>query len=71
MPGVDAQRSSTRGTRVAVLVAGVLCCLLTGLITAAPAAANATLVSTDPGQGARLAAPAGRVSLTFSESVSL
>ena len=71
MAGVDAQRSSTRGTRVAVLAAGVLCCLLAGLVTAGPAVAHATLVSTDPGQGARLEAPPGRVSLTFSESVSL
>ena len=42
-----------------------------GVVTAPPAAAHATLVSTDPGEGARLDAVPAEVSLEFSEGVSL
>ncbi|SOE01618.1 copper resistance CopC/CopD family protein [Blastococcus haudaquaticus] len=42
-----------------------------GVVTAAPAAAHATLVSTDPGEGARLDAVPAQVTLEFSEGVSL
>jgi len=42
-----------------------------GVVTAAPASAHATLVSTDPGEGARLDAVPGEVTLEFSEGVSL
>jgi copper transport protein len=42
-----------------------------GVVTAAPAAAHATLVSTDPGEGARLDSVPADVTLEFSEGVSL
>ncbi|MGY1623099.1 FixH family protein [Geodermatophilus sp. SYSU D00965] len=42
-----------------------------GVVTAPPAAAHAELVSTDPGEGARLAAMPSQVTLRFSEGVSL
>ncbi|MGY1706115.1 FixH family protein [Geodermatophilus sp. SYSU D00697] len=42
-----------------------------GVATAPPAAAHAELVSTDPGEGARLAEMPGEVTLRFSEGVSL
>ena len=42
-----------------------------GVATAGPAAAHAELVSTDPGEGARLDEVPGSVSLRFSEGVSL
>jgi copper transport protein len=42
-----------------------------GVVTAAPAAAHATLVSTDPGEGARLDRAPAEVTLEFSEGVSL
>jgi copper transport protein len=42
-----------------------------GVVAADPAAAHATLVSTEPGEGARLDAAPGAVTLTFSEGVSL
>ncbi|TFV68133.1 UNVERIFIED_ORG: copper resistance protein CopC [Bacillus sp. AZ43] len=42
-----------------------------GVVLAAPASAHATLVSTDPGEGARLDAVPARVTLEFSEGVSL
>ena len=42
-----------------------------GVVTAAPAAAHATLVSTDPGEGARLETVPAQVTLEFSEGVSL
>ncbi|MCU1667669.1 MAG: copper resistance protein CopC [Blastococcus sp.] len=45
--------------------------LLAGVITAGPAAAHATLVSTDPGEGARVARAPTKVTLTFDEPVSL
>ncbi|ADB74016.1 copper resistance CopC family protein [Geodermatophilus obscurus] len=42
-----------------------------GVATAPPAAAHAELVSTDPGEGARLEEPPTQVTLTFTEGVSL
>jgi copper transport protein len=42
-----------------------------GIAFAGPAAAHATLVSTDPGEGARLESVPDRVTLEFSESVTL
>jgi copper transport protein len=54
-----------------LLVPLVAACFLAGIATAGPAAAHATLVSTDPGEGARLDAVPGRVTLEFSEGVSL
>ena len=42
-----------------------------GIGTAPPAAAHAELVSTDPAEGARPAAPPDRITLRFSEPVSL
>lgn len=50
------------------LVAGLL---LVGVGTAGPASAHATLVSTDPAEGARLEAAPDEVTLEFSEGVSL
>ena len=51
-----------------VLVGGWL---LAGVASAPPAAAHATLVSTDPAEGARLTTAPSEVRLEFSESVSL
>lgn len=45
--------------------------LLAGVGTAGPAAAHATLVSTDPGEGARLPSAPAEVTPEFSEGVSL
>ncbi|WP_346622165.1 copper resistance protein CopC [Blastococcus montanus] len=42
-----------------------------GVLTAGPAAAHATLVATEPGEGARLEAVPDEVTLRFSEAVSL
>jgi copper transport protein len=42
-----------------------------GVVTAVPASAHATLVSTDPGEGARLESVPAQVTLEFSEGVSL
>ncbi|RBY89681.1 copper resistance protein CopC [Blastococcus sp. TF02A-30] len=42
-----------------------------GVVTAGPAAAHATLVSTEPGEGARLDSAPEEVALEFSEGVSL
>ncbi|WP_040337960.1 FixH family protein [Candidatus Blastococcus massiliensis] len=42
-----------------------------GVATAGPAAAHATLVATDPGEGARLESAPAEVTLEFSEGVSL
>jgi copper transport protein len=53
---------------LATLLAGWL---FTGLVTAGPAAAHASLVTTDPGQGARIARAPSKVTLTFDEPVSL
>ena len=44
---------------------------LAGVGTAGPASAHAELVSTDPGEGARLDGVPSRVTLQFSEGVSL
>ncbi|RBY94499.1 copper resistance protein CopC [Blastococcus sp. TBT05-19] len=58
--------------RTAVLLALLVTGWLgAGVVTADPAAAHATLVSTDPGEGARLDAAPQEVTLTFSEGVSL
>ncbi|WP_436703047.1 copper resistance CopC/CopD family protein [Geodermatophilus sp. CPCC 205761] len=45
--------------------------LVAGVGTASPAAAHAELVSTDPGEGARLEQAPAEVTLTFTEGVSL
>jgi copper transport protein len=45
--------------------------LLAGVVTAGPAAAHATLISTDPGEGARVQEVPAAVTLEFSEGVSL
>ena len=45
--------------------------LLAGVITAGPASAHASLVTTDPGEGARVARVPSAVTLQFSEGVSL
>jgi copper transport protein len=58
--------------RPAVFLASILTGLfLAGVATAAPAAAHAELVSTDPAEGARLDQVPSRVTLEFSEGVSL
>jgi copper transport protein len=65
-------RVGTRPVPRIVLLVGLLAgLLLTGVATASPAAAHATLVSTDPAEGARLDAVPEQVTLEFSESVSL
>ena len=51
-----------------VLLAGWL---VTGVVMAGPAAAHATLISTDPGEGARVQKAPAAVTLDFSEGVSL
>jgi copper transport protein len=45
--------------------------LLAWVVTAGPASAHATLVTTDPGEGARVAQAPSAVTLQFSEGVSL
>lgn len=45
--------------------------LVAGVVTAGPAAAHATLISTDPGEGARVRQVPSAVTLQFSEGVSL
>jgi copper transport protein len=45
--------------------------LAAGVVTAPPAAAHAELVSTEPGEGARLAQAPDRITLRFTEPVSL
>ncbi|MGY1771648.1 copper resistance CopC/CopD family protein [Blastococcus sp. SYSU D00813] len=58
--------------RSAALLLLLLAALLTaGVGTAPPASAHASLVSTDPGEGARLSAVPEQVSLEFTEGVSL
>jgi copper transport protein len=58
--------------RAALFLAGLVTSLfLAGIATAVPAAAHATLVSTDPAEGARLDQVPSRVTLEFSEAVSL
>ncbi|MGY1640152.1 copper resistance protein CopC [Geodermatophilus sp. SYSU D00703] len=63
------RRSPT--TALLLLLALVGAWLGAGVVTAPPAAAHAELVSTDPGEGARLAEVPAEVTLTFSEGVSL
>jgi copper transport protein len=53
------------------LVAAAAACLLALLASAAPAAAHASLVSTDPVDGTLLAKSPGQATLTFDEPVSL
>ena len=57
-----------RAWLVVALFAGLL---LAGVGTADPASAHATLVSTDPAEGARLESAPDQVTLEFSEGVSL
>ncbi|RBY95846.1 copper resistance protein CopC [Blastococcus sp. TF02-8] len=58
--------------RTAVLLAVLLGGWLgAGVVTAPPASAHATLVSTEPGEGARIDEAPAAVTLTFSEGVSL
>jgi copper transport protein len=57
--------------RSALLVALLTGFLLAGLGLAGPASAHATLVSTDPAEGARLQAAPTEVTLEFDEAVSL
>ena len=44
---------------------------LAGIVTAGPASAHATLISTDPGEEARVEQVPAAVTLEFSEGVSL
>ena len=53
------------------LVTAAAACLLAVLALAAPAAAHASLVSTDPVDGTVLARSPGRATFTFDEPVSL
>jgi copper transport protein len=55
----------------ALLVALVTGWLLVGVVTAGPAAAHAELVSTDPAEGAQLEQAPDRITLRFSEPVSI
>jgi copper transport protein len=57
--------------RRAVLLALLGGWLLAGVVTAGPASAHASLVTTDPGEGARVAQVPSAVTLRFSEGVSL
>jgi copper transport protein len=57
--------------RRALLLALLTGWLLAGVITAGPASAHASLVSTDPGEGARVEQVPSAVTLQFSEGVSL
>lgn len=54
-----------------LLVALVLGWLAGGVATAVPAAAHAELVGTEPGDGARLEQPPDRITLRFTEQVSI
>ena len=68
------RRGAHAGARVrrsALLVALLGGLLLTGVGTAGPASAHATLVTTNPAEGARLETAPDLVTLEFSESVSL
>ncbi len=58
-------------TRLGLLLALLSGVLLAGVATATPASAHATLVATDPAEGARLDAAPTEVNLEFSEGVSL
>src|SRR5262249_7640201 len=68
IPKVHQIPPARRAVAVLVLLAGGL---PAGVSTARPASAHAELVPADPPDGSRLASPPGRVTLTFSESVSL
>src|SRR5262249_43637615 len=68
IPKVHQIPSARRAVAVLVLLAGWLAA---AVCTARPASAHAELASADPPDGSRLASPPGRVTLTFSESVSL
>lgn len=57
--------------RRALLLALLVGWLLAGVVAAGPASAHATLVTTDPGEGARVARVPSAVTLEFSEGVSL
>ncbi|KQS65993.1 copper resistance protein CopC [Modestobacter sp. Leaf380] len=58
--------------RVALLLLGLVACgLLVDVGTARPASAHATVVTTSPGEGARLEAAPDEVTLTFDEGISL
>ncbi|SDF34399.1 copper transport protein [Blastococcus fimeti] len=57
--------------RAATLLVLLVGWLLTALVSAGPAAAHATLISTDPAEGARLDAAPDEVTLQFSEGVLL
>ena len=57
--------------RRALLLALLTGWLLAGVVTAGPASAHASLVSTDPGEGARVEQVPSTVTLQFSEGVSL
>ncbi|WP_409332580.1 copper resistance protein CopC [Trujillonella humicola] len=59
------------GRSAALLVLLLAALLSAGVATAPPASAHASLVSTDPGEGARLPAVPDRVTLEFNEGVSL
>ncbi|MDT0278427.1 copper resistance CopC/CopD family protein [Blastococcus goldschmidtiae] len=59
---------SRRGLSLLLLLAGWL---LAGVVLAGPASAHAVLVSTEPGESARLDTPPTEVTLRFSEGVSL
>ncbi|MBN1094631.1 copper resistance protein CopC [Blastococcus sp. TML/C7B] len=59
------------GRRAAALLVLLAGWLLAALVSAGPAAAHATLVSTDPAEGSRLDAAPSEVTLSFSEGVSL
>lgn len=62
-------RSSWR--RALGLVVAAAACLLAVLLPASPAAAHATLISTDPAEGAVLERSPGEATFTFDERVSL
>ena len=59
------------GRSAALLLLLLAALLSAGVVTASPASAHASLVSTDPGEGARLSAVPDRVSLEFTEGVSI
>ncbi|PWW21045.1 copper transport protein [Geodermatophilus normandii] len=68
MSATAGARRSPRPVLLLVLLAGWLGL---GVLTAGPASAHAELVSTDPGESARLDAVPAQVTLRFSEGVSL
>lgn len=72
LPSVAARPAGTPWRRrlltLLLFAAGVL---TLGLIAAAPASAHASVVSTDPADGARLTSAPGAVTVTFDEAVQL